>query len=77
MKWLELIRGDILEEVVLELVPVEESMGGREKGAPASEQVQGLYEAGHWGLSRCSGLWSPCFLSLCLSPFPQPLISAC
>lgn len=64
MKWRELIRGDILEEVVLERVPVEKSMGGREKGAPASEQVQGPCEAGRWGLSRCSGLCSPSFLSL-------------
>lgn len=63
MKWRELIRGDILEEAVLELVPVEKCTGGREKGAPASEQVQGPWEAGRWGLSRCSGLWSPSFLS--------------
>lgn len=67
MKWHELIRGDILEEAVLEPVPVEKSTGGREKGALAFEQVQGLWEAGRWGLSRCSGLWSPSFLSASFS----------
>lgn len=67
MKWRELITGDILEEAVLEPVPVEKSTGGREKGAPASEQVQGPWEAGCWGLSRCSGLWSPSFLSASFS----------
>lgn len=67
MKWRELIRADILEEAVLEPVPVEKSTGSREKGAPASEQVQGPWEAGRCGLSRCSGLWSPSFLSASFS----------
>lgn len=67
MKWRELITGDILEEAVLEPVPVEKSTGGREEGAPAFEQVQGPWEAGRWGLSRCSGLWSPSFLSASFS----------